>query len=389
MKETSICICGDLYLSTSIPNVNYISEEVLEIFQNSDFNIINLESPITKEIKEHKIIKTGPHLNGNPNTFSFLKQLNTHLVTLANNHIMDYGTVGLRDTLMVCQDSSINFVGAGMTLDEAKKPFIFEKNHLRIAVLNFAENEWASAEKEKAGANPLNVIDNVRQIKNAKDQSDIIIVIIHGGHEYYNLPSPRMVNQYRFYAENGASLIVGHHPHCIGGYEVHNGIPVFYSLGNFLFTMKSEYKEWYKGLVLKLNISKNSQIVWELIPIIQSKSDQQLTLLTGQKKEQVLKEVKDYSTIISNESLLSIAWNKFLFEKEKQYLNIYSPLNFFDNKYLKSILSKLKLNMMFMKKQHYKQILNNIRCEAHLEASKEIIEKYLKKNENSYSSPVR
>ena len=377
MEEITINVCGDFYLNNCFPDLTLISEEILEMFQNSNINIINLESPVTKEIVENKINKTGPHLNGSSNTFSILKQLNTHLVTLANNHIMDYGTEGLKNTLMSCKKNSIDFVGAGLTLKEAQKPYLMEEDSIKIAILNFAENEWSIAEQDKAGANPLDVIKNVKQIKEAKEQSDIVIVIIHGGHEYYNLPSPRMIKQYRFYAENGASVIVGHHPHFISGYELFNGVPIFYSLGNFLFNKESKYEDWYKGLILKLDISNTFKITWELIPVRQSRSEHVLMFAEGQEKENIIKEIADYSNIISDENLLLTAWNQFLNKQQNQYLEIFSPLNFFGNRFLKSALRRLRLNYKFMKKRHYNQILNSIRCEAHFNASIGIIKKFL------------
>ncbi len=81
------------------------------------------------------------------------------------------------------------------------QPFTIEKEGLKIAILNFTENEWSSATKDKGGANPLDIIDNVRQIKTAKANHDKVICVIHGGHEHYNLPSPRMQKQNRFYAK--------------------------------------------------------------------------------------------------------------------------------------------------------------------------------------------
>src|SRR5690606_16683331 len=117
------------------------------------------------------------------------------------------------------------------------------------------------------------VIDNVRQIKREKQISDKVIVIVHGGHEYYNLPSPRMVKQYRFYAENGADLVVGHHTHCISGHETYNGVPIFYSLGNFLFTKPSRHQSWYNGLVLEIFVDKFQDIDVKIHPVRQRKDD--------------------------------------------------------------------------------------------------------------------
>jgi poly-gamma-glutamate synthesis protein (capsule biosynthesis protein) len=378
-REVTLNICGDFYLGTTSYEENYLSKDILDIFQNSDLNILNLECPITKEIKENKIIKTGPYLNGSSNTFSILKRLKTNLVTLANNHIMDYNASGLKDTISGCKENSINCVGAGMSLEEAKKPYTLEKKNIKIAILNFTENEWSCAQKNKPGANPLNPIENVKQIRKVREKSDFVIVIIHGGHEYYHLPSPRMLNQYRFYAENGASIIIGHHSHCISGYEVHKGIPIFYGLGNFLFTMKSNYESWFTGLLLQLKIDENLKINWELFPVRQNKDTYSLKLLEDGEKQNVLTDFKNYSIIIADESLLSKNWDNFVHKKANEILDIFNPIHFINNRYVKGAIRKLGLSRFFIRKNHYQEILNHIRCESHSDLSKSIIAKFLEK----------
>src|SRR5690606_25591800 len=125
--------------------------------------------------------------------------LKVDLVTLANNHILDYNNEGVLDTVEFCKKNKLETVGAGSDLINASKTFYLNIKKRTIAIINFAENEWASASKNSAGANPMDIVDNVTQIKEAKSNSDFVFVIVHGGHEYYNLPSPRMKKQYRFY----------------------------------------------------------------------------------------------------------------------------------------------------------------------------------------------
>lgn len=382
MREIIINICGDFYINDCAKKFDLIGEDIIDLFKLSNFNIINLESPITQNISKNKIIKTGPHLNGSSNTFSVLKRLNTHLVTLANNHIMDFGEIGLMDTILECRNSSIGFVGAGPKLNEAKNPHYFEFNGIKIAILNFAENEWASSEDNLAGANPLDIIENVKQIKEEKEKSDVVLVIIHGGHEYYNLPSPRMVKQYRYYAENGASIIIGHHTHCISGYEVHQGVPIFYSLGNFIFKMNSNFDDWYTGLVLNLSINLKGEIAFKLYPVRQNKDTYGINLLQGKEKDEILKRVKKYSEIIADEKLLEQYWQGFIEQRSKQYRRIFNPLNLIGNQFVRRVFYKIGLGNFFSRNNNYIEILNAIRCESHHEAIKEIINKHIGENEN-------
>lgn len=374
-----INITGDFYINDKVKEPSRLIENMTSFFNNSDFNIINLESPITESIKTNKIIKVGPHLNGHPETYNILKGLHVNLVTLANNHIMDFGDSGLNDTLKGLQENSISYVGAGINLEQSSKAYTLNKEGIRIAILNFTENEWSIAEENNPGANPLDIIENVKQIKEVRKTHDKVILIIHGGHEYYHLPSPRMVKQYRFYAENGADVIVGHHSHCISGYEIYNDIPIFYSLGNFLFTKNSKYECWYNGLVLQLVVSENKKITFELHPLVQRREDFHMEFMTGDDKIENLERINRYNILIADKKLIQQNWNDFLNAKSKQYLNSFSPINIIGNRYIRAGFRRLNFNKLLMNKKYLKEILNAIRCEAHIDVSKEIIMSILKK----------
>jgi len=211
-----ILISGDFYIADSFQNQPLIDQSVKQLFATADYRIINLEAPLTANTSKNRILKTGPHLRSAAETIlPYLKQLKVNMVTLANNHVLDYGTIGLSDTFNNLQGNGIDYVGAGHNIQEATKQVTIEKGGMKIAILNFGENEWSIAGEDEPGANPLDIIDNVNQIKITKATHDKVICIIHGGHEYYHLPSPRMVKQYRFYAENGADAI------CWAPYTLH------------------------------------------------------------------------------------------------------------------------------------------------------------------------
>ncbi len=293
-----ILIAGDLFISESFKNKQLIDHSVEELFALADYRILNLEAPITLDEPNHKILKTGPNLRTSEDTtVPYLKQLKIDMATLANNHILDYGEQGLINTFHALEKNNIDRVGAGNNLVEASQPFTIEKGGLKIAILNFCEHEWSIAGKNEAGANPLDIIDNVKQIQAAKATHDKLICIIRGGHEYYNLPSPRMQKQYRFYVDNGADAIVGHHTHCIGGYEVYKGVPIYYSLGNFLFTLNAVTPDWYIGLILEI-YCKEDQLKTTLHPVCQEKETFKLYLPKGKEEQEILNRVQSYAEII-------------------------------------------------------------------------------------------
>jgi poly-gamma-glutamate synthesis protein (capsule biosynthesis protein) len=185
------------------------------------------ECPLT--LSSNAIEKIGPNLKAHPDIANVLGAAGFG----ANNHIYDYGQQGLLDALKILKNSGLAYVGAGVDLKEAQEPFFTEIKGVRLSFINIGEIEFSSAGPGRGGANPMDLIDNFHQIQNAKRNADHVIVIIHGGHEYYHYPSPQTLKRYRFYAESGASVVIAHHTHCIGGYEVYKGVPIFYSLGNF------------------------------------------------------------------------------------------------------------------------------------------------------------
>lgn len=376
----NILIAGDIYISDKFKGENLIDKSIISLFENTDFRIVNLEAPITNDDSVNKIIKTGPHLRNESSTIiPFLKLLKMDLVTLANNHTLDYGYNGLMNTFNILNKEEIAHVGAGNNLGDAAKHYTLENNEIKIAILNFCESEWSIAKDDKPGCNPLNIIKNFDQIKQAKINHDKVICIIHGGHEHYELPSPNMLDQYHFYAENGADAIIGHHPHCIGGYETYKGVPIIYSLGNFIFTKKNKHTTWYTGLILNLKISKEKNIEFELYPHCQNNENLSIKLLQGNSKQLVMDKLNMLNKIITNKELLSKYWNEFLLKKQEEYISMFSPI--FGIKYprIRGLLYRLKIHKLLHSNTHLKLILNLIRCESHAEIVKHSIEMKINK----------
>ncbi len=372
----NVTIGGDFCVTPPHTSSNLITDETEALFKYSDLNIVNLECPVVDFNNDSKILKTGPHLSTTAEVFSHLKKLNINAVTLANNHISDYGEEGVIKTINNCRKENIATVGAGKNLAEASQPTLLDIKGLKVALVNFCENEWSVATNKQGGANPLNIIDNLKQIRNARNSADFVLVLVHGGHEIYNLPSPRMVKEYRFFAENGADAVIGHHQHCISGYEIHKNVPIFYSLGNMLFTKNTPYKGWSTGLLVNLKLEKNKPVQFELHPTRQSEEDFQLSLLKDSAKKEVIAEIESYSQIINNEDELQRQWEKFI-ESKSQTINMFSPLAVLPWKFPKAF-NKIGFNRFLLRKNNLTRILNQIRCEAHRDVIISLLHKKLK-----------
>lgn len=379
-KSLKINITGDLVINQNYQTSN-LDDKLINFFKDADYNIVNLEAPVTSSMT--KILKTGPHLKANEqSTLNVLKKLNTNVVTLANNHILDYDEQGVFDTISFCNANDIQYVGAGLNKSDAAKILSLNTCQGSIAIVNIAENEWASATDNSAGGNGMDLIENSSQITNAKDHHDFVFVIVHGGHEYYNLPSPRMQKQYRFYVDCGADIVVGHHTHCIGGNEIYKGSPIYYSLGNFLFTKKNVNSDWYLGLILSIEIT-GKKLYCSLNSVKQTKEGYELAFLAGKEAREIENRILDYNKIIANKLLLDKQWDRYVNAKYTHYLDLWSPSSFITNRYIRAIFRKFKGG--FLNKNGFSYFLNLMKCEAHSDLSKDVINKFLK-NEGSHTS---
>src|SRR5690606_25154971 len=192
-------------------------------------------------------------------------------------------------------------------------------------------------------------------------------------------PSPRMVKQYRFYAENGADFVIGHHTHCVSGYERHQGIPIFYSLGNLLFTTESEKSDsWYSGLVLRLSLQKGNRSDFEIIPVLQTKGNHALSIMSANEKSEILNMISEINQIILDDKKLQSKWKEFIQKNKGSYIKSISPIGGIKNRYIKGALFKTNLHRLFLHQTYLKEHLNRIRCEAHYDVTKEVFKDLIK-----------
>ncbi len=150
-----------------------------------------------------------------------VKDAGFDMLTLANNHFRDQGQTGVCNTLICADSVGLNYVGGGKSLEEARKINYQSIKDIIFAFINVCEQEYSIAEDEYGGSNPYDLINIHKDIVEAKQRADYVILIIHGGIEHYPLPSPRMKREYRYFVEQGADVVINHHQHCCSGYEVY------------------------------------------------------------------------------------------------------------------------------------------------------------------------
>ena len=338
-------------------------DDVKSVLSKFDFSIVNFEFPIVIS-DGNPIPKCGPNLKGQKASIDAIKYAGFNVCTLANNHILDQGEECCVQTKFMLEDAGIKTVGAGKNLNEASQILYLHKDDETLAIINCCEHEFSIAEESKAGANPLNPINQYYKILEAKNNADFILVIVHGGHEHYQLPSPRMKELYRFFVDVGADAVVNHHQHCYSGYEVYRGKPIFYGLGNFCFDHIEERDgPWNEGYMVGLNLAKSEKIQYELIPYIQCTEEVAVLLLAREERCEFERRISEFNRIILDERLLRTEVQHYYDSCVNIELRLLEP---YDNIFL-SKLYRMGLLPRFFKGVKKYAIINHISCESHLD----------------------
>jgi len=364
--KTNILVCGDICPTEDTKhyfeqnNVVGLFNDTLPLLKQADVLIGNMEFVLTD--KCIPTIKTGPILKGSKNFINIFKEIGFTALGLANNHIKDCGVEGVLSSLQTCKENNILSVGAGSNEKKAKKPIIIEKNGWKIGVMAFAEHEFNAAYKNEPGANLLDLYTDFDQIKEFKKQVDFLIILYHGGIEYYEYPSPLLQKKCRKMVDVGADYVVCQHSHLIGTEEEYNNGRILYGQGNTIFGYRPKSSSWNQGLLI--NISLSDKLSVNYIPI---ETVENGTIKLGKEKtnKKIFTELKKRKDNIKVDGFIENNWGKYCSKQKKIYL----PLTFGLNGLLirvNKILNNRLISMLYKKKQMLRaQNIN--RCESHIE----------------------
>ena len=338
---------------------DYSSVEALRpVFAHADYSIVNLECPILHG-GEKPIIKNGPNLYADTHALEALKEVGSDCVTLANNHFRDYGDEGGLNTLSELSAYKIDYVGGGVNLKDAAAVLYKQIGKETLAIVNCCEHESSIATVDHCGSNPLNPIQQYYAIQEAKEKADYVLVIVHGGVEHYQLPTPRMQETYRFFIDAGADVVVNHHQHCYSGYEEYKGKPIFYGLGNLCFDRSKRNSIWNEGFVLDLTLSKRG-LSYALIPYHQCDTDPKVALYNDAEKKAFDKSITELNAIITNPNQLAVKYDELKCNTRMKYRASIEP---YKSRVMRFLFRK-HLLPSFMRRK-YIIISNMIECESH------------------------
>ncbi len=270
-KTATLVFVGDIMLSRAVgrkiekendPRFPFV--KIAEVLRSADFAFGNLEGPISSRGNNQGSIYS---FRADPRVIEGLKFAGFDVLSLANNHILDWGNSALEDTIRILKENGIQAVGAGMDYAEANTPAIFAIRDVRLAILAYTTlyPKSLEAKGEGAGISSFDLENAAEKINGLKNSgaADIVVVSLHWGEEYKTAPSDTQRAIAHALVDAGAEVIVGHHPHVVQEIEMYSPSTssrlssrtswIAYSLGNFVFDQGFS-EETMAGLMLKITV---------------------------------------------------------------------------------------------------------------------------------------
>ena len=291
----TLSFVGDIMLDRGVKNSvnkNFKGDysslfEKLEILKKSDIVFANLEGPVSDIGKDiHNLYSFRMDLSIIPT----LKDAGFSILSVANNHVGDWGRNAYIDTLTRLKENEIFYTGGGINTNEAEIPIIIEKYGIKIGYLGFSDvgPNWMEASENKAGlllaSNPR--FDEI--IQNASKQVDYLVVSFHFGDEYKLKHNPRQEYLAHKAIDAGAKIIIGHHPHVAEDTEIYKNGFIAYSLGNFIFDQDFSVNTM-QGMLLEIKLEKNRNMSIKKDTVKLNKFFQPNQLIIGKEEKIKLK----------------------------------------------------------------------------------------------------
>ncbi|MBQ3665166.1 MAG: CapA family protein [Lachnospiraceae bacterium] len=286
--EITLAFTGDIYFPDNLYEYylqdgiqGFLSQNIIDTMQNADLYIADHEFVASDggKMVDYQLYTFRAPLERE----KLWVEMGTDVITLANNHTLDYGISALQDTMHQLDELKISYVGAGNNLKDALTPCIKEVNGKKIAIFGSTrfvpQGSWYATESNPGLLTSYEstpyygyILDAIRE---AKKECDYVIIYVHFGVEKSHSVALFQKNIAHGYVDAGADIVVGTHPHVLEGIEFYNGKPIVYSLGNFLF---GNYHS--DTVVLNATIQEDNTTQINLLPC--SSQSYQTTDLTGE-----------------------------------------------------------------------------------------------------------
>ncbi|WP_099468833.1 CapA family protein [Konateibacter massiliensis] len=306
-QTAKLVFTGDIlltgYLLSQYDNrgiTGMVSSEIAEEMTGADLTVVNEEFPFSSRGTAMEDKQFTFRID--PARVNVFQDLGIDLVTLANNHVLDYGREALIDTFETLDNAGIQYVGAGNNKDEAKALKEFELNGKKVGILAASRvipvSDWTAG--TSAGVfTTYDPTDLIEEIKKADAACDTVIVYVHWGVEKSEYPEDYQRELAKQYIDAGADVIIGAHPHVLQGIEYYEGKPIVYSLGNFIFGNQIP-----KTVLLKLEIGADNNVA---LQVEACATDASYVLNKASNSQEIYQYLTDISenAVIDSEGVIS------------------------------------------------------------------------------------
>jgi len=275
IEDITLLFAGDVYLSNHVLNAydkaggihGVLDEGIRAEIEAADVFMVNQEFPFTErgtKAADKQYTFRLPH-----DRLHLMNEMGIDIVTLANNHMLDFGPEGITDSISALNEAGIKYVGAGEDLEEAKKLEIVEVGGRKIGFLGtsrvYMATSWAAGENHPGVFSTYDPALPLEEIRKADELVDYLVVYVHWGIERNTQPENYQRVMGQQYIDAGADIVIGSHPHVLQPLEYYDGKPIMYSMGNFVFGSSIPSTE-----LLKIEISAEDEMTVTEIPCTSS-----------------------------------------------------------------------------------------------------------------------
>ena len=269
-----------------------LGDTMLETMKNSDFLAVNSEFTVSN--RGNPLPNKMYTFRAKPERLAIYHEMGVDLADLANNHVYDYGKDAFLDMLDAFDQYQVPHIGAGKTLEEAKKPYFVTIGDYKFAFVACTRAEKNVMTPQATDTAPgtfwcYDPTEMINLIASLKDQVDFVIPIVHFGRENSHDLEKAQMDSARAYIDAGAAAVVGHHAHNLQGVEIYNGKPIIYNLGNFLFNNLET-----DTALFQIKMNQDGEMEYYILPALQ-RDYQTILLEDGAKKQQIIDDINSWS----------------------------------------------------------------------------------------------
>lgn len=315
-----ILLAGDVSITLSNQNdfVNgrvdaIVDEGIRNLIMGASLFVINHEMTLTNSSQELK--KRGAHLKADVGVANGLKSLGVGLCCTANNHIIDFGRDGIRDTQNALKKAGIKYIGSGLNASSVCKSQLIQVADKKVCIYNVADNEFNEVSENHFGVNVFDPFETFDEIREIKKECDYLIVVFHGGVERYRYPTPMLKKICHKMVDCGADLVTCQHSHCIGSVDMYHNAYILYGQGNFLFD-DGDNEFYSTGLLLK--IYPKTRVIE---PISIMKEDNGVRVASASEANDIFSTLLKRSEALKSDREIQMHFNEYIYGCRDAYLN--------------------------------------------------------------------